>query len=283
MNLMIEKIFRRLFLCNFALIVAFCFVLISQKVSAVDLTAESLFNIMEERTDKIYSLVAQLELSSGKLASRVVLSIQSPDKFAMDFENNAIRVVFDGERLWIYVLTLSEVFTLDTSSGGGWISDALREWVNPKQIVTKVTRKTLFSFFDVEMLPQYLASSTKVSETEPIATYTLRFTPIGGNFFKKLFHAGYYEMVFSTSNFLPVTVREYSPEGLLSGTLSVINYRINENLPKERFVFEVPPNVKQVPISEVIAQKIEQSKDMLIEQIDRLIDRLKKKLIDWGI
>lgn len=253
-------------------------------VSALELTPDLLFQQMEERSEKIFSLVADVELSSGTLQTFVTLSIQSPDKFAMDFQNDTLRVVFDGERLWLYVSALQEVFTLDTSAGGGWISDALREWVNPREIVTRVTRKTLFSFFDVILLDQAALGSYPHLLSGPDEKLQLmRFTPIGNNFFKEAFDVGSYELAFSLESFLPTFVQEFGPEGSLRGTLRVLKYHINETIPKERFVFVVPPGVKTVPFSTVIAQKLDQSKDFLATQLERLIEGLRRKLTNWGL
>ncbi|OIP21105.1 hypothetical protein AUK22_12025 [bacterium CG2_30_54_10] len=251
---------------------------------ALETTPDLLFQQMEERTEQIFSLSSDVELSSGSMKALVTLSIQSPDKFAMDFQNNMIRVVFDGERLWLYVSTLNEVFLLDTSSGGGWISDALRDWVNPREIVTRVTRKTLFSFFNVVMIDKKEIGSYAKELSIPLEKLELmRFTPVGNNVFKDVFEVGSYELAFSLESFLPVLVREFAPDGSLRGTLKVLKYRINETIPKERFVFVTPPGVVEVPFSTVIAQKLDQGKDFLAVQVQRLIEGLRRKLTDWGL
>ncbi|NLI78159.1 MAG: hypothetical protein GX442_17210 [Candidatus Riflebacteria bacterium] len=250
---------------------------------ALEVTPDLLFQQMEESTEKIHSLVAEVELSSGTLQTFVTLSIQSPDKFAMHFQNDFLRVVFDGEKLWLYIASLAEVFTLD-ASGGGWLSESLREWVNPREIVTRITRQTLFSFFDVALIDT--ATLGSVTADLGLATATIRamrFQPLTGSVFKQVFEVGYYHLVFSMETFLPVLVQEFSPEGSLRGTLKVLRYRINEPIPRDRFVFEVPPGVVQVPLTTVLAQKLEQGKNFLVEKVGEMFDRMRRKLTDWGL
>ncbi len=251
---------------------------------SLQMTPELLFTEMERKTGGIDSLVAEMDLASGSLRAHVQLSIQSPDKFAMDFQGNVIRVVFDGERLWIHINALNEVFLLDTAKRGSWLGDALRDYVNPRRIITQITRRTLFSFFDVSMM----ASPTIIPEfdeppAEPAtAGYCLRFKPILGDWVRKLFNVGYYEMVFSRTTFLPYLVIEYSPEGNLRGNLRVSDYRMNEVLPKERFEFKVPDGVKVVPLAEVVLQKLEEAKDTLVDNTQKWMDGLQKQISDWG-
>ncbi len=258
--------------------------MVPSRSAGLDITPDLLFQQLEEKTEKIFSLAADVELSSGTLSTHVTLSIQSPDKFAMDFEGNHMRVVFDGERLWVYIAALAEVFTLDTSGGGGWLSEALREWVNPREIVTRITRKTLFSFFDVTLLDcATVATLTAPLGLVPDQLQVMRFQPIGQSVFQRLFDVGFYHLVFSMESYLPVLVKEFAPDGSSRGVLRVLQYRINEPIAKERFVFEVPPGVKEVPLSTVIAQKLEQSKDYLADRVGRMIETVRRKLTDWGL
>lgn len=249
--------------------------------ASIDITPETLFSEMETRTEQIFSLVAELELASGSAGIFTTLSIQSPDKFSMDFRDNSLRVVFDGSRLWIYIGSIAEVFYLDTRESGGWAAESLKSWVNPKKIVSNITRHTLFTLFDISITGKRHVQAT--SEMNTHEEYVIRFTPRGKNVFKRLFNVGYYEMVFSTKNFLPSQVCEYSPEGKVRGVLTVRKYTINRTLPKEKFIFEVPPGVKQIHMSVVIAQKLEESKDMLVESIGKLLQKLREKMLDWGI
>jgi outer membrane lipoprotein-sorting protein len=267
-----------------AMVMSWGMVMAPGRVAGLDLTPDLLFQQMEEKTEKIFSLISEVELSSGSLRTHVTLSIQSPDKFAMDFEGNHLRVVFDGERLWIYIAALAEVFTLDTSGGGGWLSEALREWVNPREIVTRITRKTLFSFFDVTLLDRAtVATLAATLGLPPDKVQVMRFQPIGRSVFQRVFDVGFYHLVFSLESYLPVMVQEFAPDGSSRGMLRVLQYRINDPIPKERFIFGVPPGVKEVPLSAVIAQKLEQSKEYLVERVGQMIESLRRKLTDWGL
>ena len=273
---------------------------------ALEMTPGLLFDKMENSTERIDSLQTDMVMISGPTMTRVAMAIQSPDKFAVNFIDRSIKVVFDGERLWVYIEALNEVFTLDATSSGGWFSDALREYVNPKKIITNITRSTLFTFFDITMVPTPTigeawkpaqASSTQAGEgsntpllpaTFPVFgtlstdSYNLRFVPLGSYMMKKMFEVGHYEIVFSSGNFLPNRVLEYAPDGSLRGFLQVIDYKINSPLPKEMFVFEPPPGAKVVPLLDVIKQKIEQSKDAVVEKMGDLLDGFKEKMEDWG-
>ncbi|HNV69371.1 MAG TPA: hypothetical protein PKO06_06705 [Candidatus Ozemobacteraceae bacterium] len=251
---------------------------------SLQMTPQLLFAEMERKAGGIDSLIAELELASGSLRATVQLAIQSPDKFSMDFQGRVIRVVFDGERLWIHINALNEVFLLDTSKGGSWLGDVLRDYVNPRRIITQVTRKTLFSFFDVSMLasPSIIPSFDEPLAEPATAGYCLRFTPILGDWARKIFDVGYYEMVFSRTTFLPYLVVEYSTQGKLRGSLRVFEYRMNEVLPKERFEFTVPEGVKVVPLAEVVMQKLEEAKDTLVDNTQKWMDGLQKQISDWG-
>lgn len=251
---------------------------------SLQMTPELLFTEMERKTGGIDSLVATMELASGSLRASVQLAIQSPDKFSMDFQGNVIRVVFDGERLWIHINALHEVFLLDTSKRGSWLGDALRDYVNPRRIVTQITRHTMFSFFEVSMMasPTVVPNFDEPTAEPATAGYCLRFKPILGDWVRHLFNVGYYEMVFSRTTFLPYLVIEYSPEGNLRGYLRVSDYRMNEVLPKERFEFKVPEGVKVVPLAEVMMQKLEEAKDTLVENTQKWMDGLQKQISDWG-
>jgi len=160
------------------LVIAAVLLFITQAI-AIEMTPDLLFRQMEERTEQVFSLVSNVRLSSARGVCFARLSIQSPDKFEMDINEGAFRVIFDGERLWIYIASLNEVMTLDAAGGGGFISDALRQWINPRDIVTKVTRRTLFTFFDIEMGP-----------TPPAGGWNMKFKPRSGSIWRKLFDVG---------------------------------------------------------------------------------------------
>ncbi|MBF0499852.1 MAG: hypothetical protein HQM09_06955 [Candidatus Riflebacteria bacterium] len=279
---------------------AFFSVLVAAPGAALEMTPELLFTQIEERTERVDSIEADVQLASGAFSTRLTLSIQGPDKFAMDFIGGQLRVVFDGERLWIYIAQLREVFTLESGVGSGLLTESLREWVNPRKIITNLTRKTLFTVFDIELLstasltgslsvPIYNTSevgsssiSTSSSGTAS-SSWRLRFTPHADALLTKLFDIGSYEMTFSGLYFLPTYVVQFSPEGVQLGTLAVRGYRLNESFPKDRFVFEVPAGVTQVPVSEVLAQKFEGGKDLLFEGVGRFFRRIKDRITDWGM
>ena len=86
--------------------VSLALVLRTSSAIALDVTPESLFREMERKTGSIVSIVAELNLSTGGSGTFVTLSIQSPDKLAMDFHRHNLRVVFDGERFWLYIGSL---------------------------------------------------------------------------------------------------------------------------------------------------------------------------------
>jgi len=267
----------------FSLSMAIVFLLLLEPSVALDLTPGLLFDQMEKSTERIDSLEAEMILISGPVMSRVSLCIQGPDKFSMNFIDRSISVVFDGEKLWVYLASIKEVFTLDAASGGGWLGEALRRWVNPKKIITNITRSTLFSLFEITMTtpPETPASFTgflSVASSAP----NLRFVPLGSSFVKSAFEVGYYEIVFSPENFLPVRVTEFAPDGSLRGTLFVLGYKINQPIPKENFEFKIPPGVKEVPLIEVVKQRLEQGKDFLLEKVNDLFEALKKKMENWG-
>jgi len=240
-------------------------------------TAGMVFNQMEERTDAIDTLQADLIMSSGPLSTRVHMAIQSPDKFTMNFLDRSVRVVFDGEKLWIYLQELNEAFTLDASSRDGWLSDALRTWVNPKKIITQITRKTLFTFFDVTLLPE----KTEIGLIRCVSGYQMRFTPLGSDFFKRVFEVGFYELVFSKESFLPIMVTEYEPNGTLRGVLTVLEYRINQEIPEGTFEFTLPADAKEVPLIEVVKQKVEQEAEGMGERMGNYLNKAFQKVNFW--
>jgi outer membrane lipoprotein-sorting protein len=265
------------FLGAFSLVLLFVF-LGTTPGQTLEITAGTVFNQMEERTDAIETLQSDLIMSSGPVSTRVHMVIQSPDKFTMNFLDRSIRVIFDGEKLWIYLQDLKEVFTMDTSTRDGWLSDSLRTWVNPKKIITQITRSTLFTFFDVRLIPD----STEPGVIRSVSGYRMRFTPLGSSFFKRVFGVGYYDLVFSKESFLPVMVTEYEPNGNLRGILTVLEYRLNQEIPPDTFDFTVPPDVKEVPLIEVIKQKVEQETEGLFERLGGYMNETFQNVNFWG-
>ena len=113
-------------------------------------------------------------------------------------------------------------------------------------------------------------------------SYRLRLSPRQESWVTRLFDVGCYEMTFSGEHFLPREVVEISPAGTPRGRLRVLSYRLNSFLPKERFLFQKPEGVKEVPLVEVLAQKIDQTKDLLSESVGRFLQRTRKRFDDWG-
>jgi outer membrane lipoprotein-sorting protein len=250
--------------------------------AALDMTPGLLFAQMEERTEKIDSLQSDVVLISGPMVTRVKMIIQGPDKFAMYFQDRSMKALFDGEKLWIHLETLNEVFTLDTSGGGGFFNDAIRDWINPKKIITNVTRQTLFTFFNITLLetPESMVASGTIFQGEP--GYLLRFEPLGSSLIRKVFEVGYYEMVFSPTTFLPTKVMEYSPGGDLRGIIQVLEYTMNKPVPKEAFVFIPPPGTKEVPLIEVVKQRLQLEKDAILDKVGGVFEGLSNSLKEWG-
>ncbi|MBF0409238.1 MAG: hypothetical protein HQM10_18000 [Candidatus Riflebacteria bacterium] len=259
-------------------IICLFIMLFCQAALAVELTPEILFNQLESRTEKIDSIESDLVVSSGTMSAKVTLAIQSPDKFSVDFHDVPVRVVFDGERFWLYIGLLNEVFVLDASSEGGWLSDNLWDWVNPKKIVTRLTRKTLFTLFDISVLK----IDPQPDESVASGGIKIRLSPPKDGWLKKIFEVGYYDMVFSPETFLPVLVKEFNEDGTCRGTLKVLEYRINQKMPKERFEFIVPPGVVKVSAGEVIREKLDDGKEYIIEGIENMFRNFKKRISEWG-
>lgn len=253
------------------LYILICIILAGIPAGAVDMTPDLLFRQLEERTEQVFSLVANVRLSSSCGTAFARLSIQSPDKFEMDINDGEFRVLFDGERLWIYISRLNEVMTLDTAGSGGFMSEALRQWVNPREIVTKITRKTMFTFFDIEM------------DVPPASGgWRMMFNPRAGGIWRRLFDVGTYGMDFASGTRLPTRVIEYAPDGAERGTLDVLGYTFNEQLPKERFVYEPASGVVQVPISKVLVDKLDDGKQYVIDHIGSWMGEIKKSFSEWG-
>lgn len=238
---------------------------------AVEMTPDLLFRQMEERTEQVHALVADVRLSSSRGTVLARLSIQSPDKFEMNINEGDFRVIFDGERLWVYISSLHEVMTLDTAGSGGFVSEALRQWVNPREIVTRITRRTIFSFFDVEM-----------ASNPPAGGWSMKFSPRAGGIWRRLFEVGTYSMDFASGTCLPTKVIEFAPDGTERGTLEVLGYRFNESLPKEWFEYEPASGVVQVPVSKVLIEKLDDGKQYVLDRIGSWLGEMKKSINDWG-
>jgi hypothetical protein len=100
--------------------------------------------------------------------------------------------------------------------------------------------------------------------------------------FKNVFEVGHYHMVFSTRNYLPVEVVEFDSAGKERGRLLVLEYRLNEMLPDSYFDFNPPESASMVPVSVILAQKIEQSASVIVDRLKDAANKIKNTLWDWS-
>ncbi len=237
------------------------------------ITAEKLFDTMEKRSEKINAMSARVELSNQHASKTVMLSIKNPDKFAIEFDDGSVMVFFNGQNLWIYVKAINEVFYHFSESQGFMAS--YFGWFSPKKIFTSLTRKTLFSLFEVSLI--------KSERRDESCTYhTLKFVPKMQSVFKTVFEVGHYHMVFSTANYLPVEVVEFGGDGIERGRLKVLEYKLNEFLPASYFDYKPPASAAMVPITVVIAQKIEESANVIVDRLREAAGKLTDSLWNWS-
>lgn len=236
-------------------------------------TAESLFDAMEKRSEKISAMSAHVELKNAADTKEVTLSIKNPDKFAIIFADNSISACFNGQKLWIHVVAINEVFYHFSDSPG--VVGSYFSWLSPKKIFTNLTRKTLFSLFKVDLEKSETGSNGEV-------LYYLKFVPKMESVFKKVFDVGHYQMAFSNRNFLPVQVIEYNQSGVERGRLNVLQYKLNDEIPDSFFDFVVPEGAVMVPVTVVIAHKLEEYANAIMEKLGKAAENLKKSLMDWS-
>lgn len=260
--------FALLFLSLLASLVA----LPAQADAPATFTAESLFDNMEQRTDKITAMAADVIMQNHDAGKSVTLSIKNPDKFMIIFADESVKVYFNGQKLWIYVATINEVFYHFSEAGG---FSAYFSWFNPKKLFTNLTRKTLFSFFKIEPLKtETLASGESL--------FYLRFNPKMEAVFRNVFDIGFYDMVFSSRDYLPARVIEYNQKGEERGRLMVLKYKLNEDIPDSSFEYKVPDGVAMVPITVVLAQKLEEYARALIGRLGEVADDMKNRILNWS-
>lgn len=240
---------------------------------AKEITAEKLFDTMEKSSETINAMAARVALSNTDASKTVTLSIKNPDKFAIEFADGSVQAFFNGQKLWIYVKAINEVFYHFSESQGFMAS--YFNWFSPKKLFTSLTRKTLFSLFEVESLKSETRADT-------YTYYWLKFTPRMQTVFKTVFEVGYYHMVFSTENYLPVEVIEFNHAGKERGRLRVLEYRLNEMLPDSYFDYDPPDSAAMVPIVVVLAQKLEQSATAIVDRLKDAAEKLKNKIWDWS-
>jgi len=253
------------------LIFAGVFPAIAAEAEIASFTAEALFDNMEKRTEKITAMAAEVVMQNSEASKKVTLSIKNPDKFSIIFADESVRVFFNGQKLWIYVASIKEVFYHFSETGG---YAAYFSWFNPKRLFTNLTRKTLFSFFRIEPLRSEVLPS---GETH----YHLRFNPKMEAVFRSVFDIGFYDMVFSSSNYLPASVVEYNQKGEERGRLQVLEYKLNEEIPDSSFDFAVPEGVGMVPITVVLAQKLEECARAIMGRLGEVADDMKTRILNW--
>ncbi len=248
------------------------FPVIAAEPETASFTAEALFDNMEKRTEKITAMAAEVTMQNSDASKKVTLSIKNPDKFSIVFADESVRVFFNGQKLWIYVASIREVFYhfSETGSFASYFS-----WFNPKKLFTNLTRTTLFSFFRIEPLKCEVLPSGETM-------YYLRFNPKMEAVFRNVFDIGFYDMVFSSSNYLPATVVEYNQQGEERGRLQVLEYRLNEDIPDSSFDFTVPEGAGMVPITVVLAQKLEECARAIIGRLGNVADDMKNRILNWS-
>ncbi|MGM0598593.1 MAG: LolA family protein [Candidatus Rifleibacteriota bacterium] len=236
--------------------------------------AERLFDLMEKQTAKIKSIRVDVLLENVLHKKKCSLSIMSPDKFAIEFDDSSIEVFFNGSKLWLKIAEIKEVFYHFAAPDNSWWSYV--SFFNPRNIFTNLTRKTLFTLFKIKLI------KTFKSEDEKKTYYILKFTPKMKTVFREVFEVGYYNLRFSDSNYLPDQVIEFDSEGDERGRLNVIQYKINIPIPAKRFEFTPPPDYSLVPLSVVFAQKLEECGNLIIKKFQNSASSMKDAVLNWG-
>lgn len=246
--------------------------LFAAKVSA-QFTPEDLFDAMEKSTQKIHALRAVVELSNTAGSKEVTLIVKNPDKFAIIFSDGTIQAFFNGQRLWIFLQAVNEVFYHFSDQQDMFSS--YFSYFSPRKIFTNLTRKSLFALFKI-------TSQNKTTNDKGQTLYCLKFVPKMQAVFKKVFEIGHYHMYFADSDFLPVEVVEFGPDAKERGRLKVLSYGINEPIDDAGFDFVAPEGAVLVPIKVVIAQKIEEYARSVVESLEKAAGSFKKRLLDWS-
>lgn len=237
-------------------------------------TADTMFDMMEKRTEKINSIRVEVLLKNNLHSKNCKLLIMNPNKFAIEFDDASIQTFFDGSKLWLKIAELKEVFYHFSDSNSSFLSYI--PLFNPTKIFTNLTRKSLFSLFNVTLTDQQKSSNNNFN------FYTLKFVPKMKSVFKEVFSIGHYLMIFSDENYLPVEVIEFDPDGNERGRLIVKQYFINESIPASSFEFTPPPDYTLVPLSVVFAQKLEECGNYILNRIGEAASSMKNTILDWG-
>ena len=248
-------------------------VMASEENLVASFSVENLFDSMEKCADQITAISASVILQNAAASKSVTLSIKSPDKFAIIFADGSVKVLFNGKNLWIYVVAINEVFYHFSETGGFFGS--YYSWFSPKKLFTNLTRKTLFTFFRIETL-----KVEKLSDSETL--YHLKFNPKMESVFRSVFDVGHYEMAFSSRTYLPAWEIEFDRQGQERGRLQVLEYKMNDDIADSFFDFVVPEGVVMVPVTVVLAQKLEEYADAVVEKLGQAAEELKNRIINWS-
>ena len=221
-------------------------------------TSDQLFDRIENKSEKIEALEADVDLYDYISTFSVTLRIKNPDKFSITFLDGSSSIFFNGLNLWIYIKSLNECFYYISESSpfvNKW--NLLMTMFDPKKFLVNMTRNTLTTLFEIKAVKR-----EKISDGD--FHYWLRMTPKFKNILIRVFELGYYEAVFSERLYLPIKVIEYDSNDKIKSMLFVKSYKLNEDVPDSSFDYENTTEAKLVPISEVIMQKFEDYKDSLM-------------------
>lgn len=263
----------------FSLFVLFPAIVNAKKNTKSSICAETIFSTMENRADNINTIIVEATLKDSRMNKEVKLAIKSPNKFAIIFDDNTVGVYFNGTNLWFYIKRINEAFYYFSKAKNSILS--YLPMINPKKLFTSLTKKTLFSLFEVKLTDTSIIKSD-TSKGKKLVHYTLKFTPKMKTLFKQVFSVGHYYMVFSNHSYLPVRVSEFSALGIKRGELIIKQYRIDEKIDEKVFNFTPPIGVVLTPISVILARKLEEYGNLVATKMSNYSDKLKQNIMDWS-
>lgn len=240
-----------MFRCIFKLFLAVFIFFCSNVVFAAEkepFNLSDLFDKIDNKTDYIQSIHIDVKISDVATSTTATLAVKSPDKFAIIFADGSNKVTFDGKTLWLYIGELNEVFYHsfgDNSMFGSYIS-----YLYPGSLFKKLTKATLLAIFDVS--PVRIINNEDGSKF-----YVVNFVPKFESLAKRVFTICNYHVYFSDKNWLPEKVLEINSDGTIKNTLNVLNYKINDEIKDEFFVYTKTEGVVTMPLVLVIAEKFE--------------------------
>ena len=230
-------------------------------------TVDNFFDSIEKKTNLIDTVAVSVELTNNSsVTTKASLTIKSPDKFAIEFEDESIQVFYNGVELWLYIGDLKEVFYHKFNEKKNFMPSCL-SFISPKKIFVKLTRSTLKSLFTIDFKEK--------KEVAEDSYYDFTFKPSFLGVMKKVLGANYYIITFSKKQGLPTSVIEMSEKDKELGRLKVVEYKINEEIPDKYFNYKVKAGTFTLPLSTVIAQKLEQYVDTVKKKTYEAIDSIK--------